>query len=544
MAAKKQSEIRSTRLPAPLGGLTTAQSVLDTPPSDALYLDNLIPRTYGLELRKGWRYWYDDTFDEEVRTLMQYVGSDPSHRRLFCSTAESNSPIYDVTTTGATAPTVPVLAPIGTPVVPGEWSHTMFVTPGGPYLCTVCAGLGYYVYDNTSGWVNVPIGVGAGTLQFPSLDTTTPADFCFVMVWKNRLWFIKRNSGRAYYLPVNQIAGQLTAFDFGAKLSHGGSLHALINWTYDGGSGIDDSLVVVGDEGDLLIYQGTDPDSADTFGMKGVWFVGRMPVGRRAFAQQGGDVWFISEYGVVPLSDLVSGRFVSSATVISAANKYNPALARYVVASLSQNYWHLTPFPPENVLIMGSPHVSPTTGQRHSFIQNVLNRGWCTTTNFDPLCSIVYDGKLLFGTRNNRLCQGMIGYRDSDNHDSSYTGDEVTGRFIGGFFDLGSPTKNKLVSRVRMLGIGDGQPTMAVAVRPEYDQSQLLSVSSPVVTGGALWDVGVWDLSLWQYPEQTFKRWIGVSAYGKKMSVQAVIRGTGYTLVTDYEVTFKEGYGL
>lgn len=545
MAAKRRPpEQKQKRLPAPLGGLNALQSVLATPATDALLLDNFVIRPYGIEIRKGNRTWYNNTFAAEVRTILPYTAVSPANNKLFASTAETIGPIYDITATGAAVPVGQAVSPVTNPDIPGEWHHTMYVTPGGAFLCAVSAGAGYYTYETATGWVRVLLGGGAGQIAFPVADTSTMADLAYVMAWKNRLWFLHRNSPKAYYLPVNQITGQLTAFDFGALLSRGGVLYALSNWTYDAGDGIDDSLIVLGKEGDLLIYKGTDPASINTFGLVGKWFVGRMPAGRRGITQQGGDVWFISEYGVTPLSDHISGRVIDQVSQSAVAKKYNQVLSKAVSSNLDSKYWFLTAFYPEEVLVMGSPFLDPITGTRVSFLQSAATGGWGTMSVVEPLCAAVYEGKFFYGDRLGYVRQGFIGYRDGDNNDSSVVGAEVTARFITGFDDHDSPNANKTATRVRLLGLSDGNPSFHLKLLPEYRLQDIISTISPAALVGSLWDSAVWDSSYWLSGSQTFDRWVGVAAFGKKLALQVAIRGTGATLVTDYEVTYKEGNGL
>lgn len=545
MATNKRPPQKQLRLPAPLGGLNTIQSVMATPPTDALVFDNFIVAPYGVEIRKGWRYWYDDEFLAEVRTIMSYQAVDPSNNRLFAATAEANGQIYNITATGATAPAVAVVTPAGVPDIPGEWHSTMYVTPGGAFLCAVSAGAGYWTYEAVAGWVQVALGGGAGQVAFPVADTSTMADLAFVMAWKNRLWFLHRNSSKAYYLPTNQITGQLVAFDFGGLLTRGGLTSYLANWTYDSGSGVDDSLVVVSNQGDMLIYQGTDPSSINTFGLKGVWFIGRVPAGRRGFCKMGGDVWMASEYGIIPISDHVSGRVTAPTSESTAAGKFNPTLSAAISSTLGSKYWQLIPYATEELLIVCSPYERASTGTRQSYIQSAATKSWATTTNFDPLCGAVHDGNFYFSDRSNRVCQGFIGYNDGDSFDSAVAGNEVTGRFLTGFYDYGSPNLNKTATRVRLLGMSDGNPAWHVKLHPEYQMNDLLSVGGPAAGGASLWDSALWDSDLWlSGGAETFKGWRGVAAFGKKLALQLVIRGSGATVVTDYEVTFKEGNGL
>lgn len=358
---------KQVRLPAPLGGLNSAEALLTTPPTDGLLLENFTIRPFGIEIRKGWKYWYNNAFPAEVRTILTYTGAQTVNRKMFCATAETgagkNGPLYDITLSAANRPTVPSLIPSTAPDIPGEWSYTMFIAPGTPFLCAVQQGSGYYKYTSTIGWVEVLAGSGSGdTVKFPTGDTTTTKDFAFVMSWKNRLWFICRNSAKAYYLPTNQVTGDLNSFNFGQLFPHGGNLQLLMNWTYDGGNGIDDSLVVVSDQGDLLIYKGTDPATATTFALLGLWYIGGLPVGRRNFAQVGGDLWICTEYGVIAVSDYVSGRITAPTSQSSAAGKFNPSLARNLSNTRDQKYWFMIPFPAEEVLIVGSPYTNSTFG--------------------------------------------------------------------------------------------------------------------------------------------------------------------------------------
>src|SRR5262249_13609023 len=84
----------------------------------------------------------------------------------------------------------------------------------------------------------------------------------------------------------------------------GGNLVAGTSWTQDAGDGPDDLLALVTTEGQLAIYAGTDPSSASSWSLIGVWYVGR-PMGRRCFFPFGADVGLITENGVFALSILL-----------------------------------------------------------------------------------------------------------------------------------------------------------------------------------------------------------------------------------------------
>lgn len=540
-----------------MGGLNSIQPLMVIPPSDALMAENFNIRPFGLEIRKGWKYWFSTAFPAEVRSIMTFIGRNIAQRKIFASTAQAGigfrGPIYDITTPGGTAPTVPTLIPSTEPTTPGEWSNTMFNTPGGEFLCAVQHGSGYYRYGVTAASPAIPVwneivgtaGVpGELEVKFPAGDAsgTTTKDFIFIMSWKNRLWFFAKDRSRAYYLPTNAVSGQLEMFDFGAMFRGGGSLQFMATWTYDGGAGIDDSLIIVSSEGDLLIYQGTDPASASTFSLKGMWYIGQPTYGRRNFAQQGGDLWVITEYGVISVSDLVSGRVTIPTE--AASGKYNPTFARTVTETRGQAYWFLIPFPSEELLYMGSPFVSTIYGYRINWMMNAITKAWASTSDMNPLCAEVYGGQFIFGDRDGWIKLGFSGFRDGDNYDSSVQGTDVTAKLQAGFSDFGSPSQNKRATRVRLLGIAELVPSYRMRVVSEYDMQVSMSTPSPLQPAGALWDVALWDAAYWQLSQQTFKKWFGVAGFGKLLSLQLAIRGGGYTLITDYEITYQEGLGF
>jgi hypothetical protein len=544
--AIRKAQQAQVRLSMPTGGLNFVSGPLDFPDSDAYVVDNIIPKTIGVEIRKGWQYWVPqgNSFPpisagppavyDQVLSIMAYRAINPQNDKLFCSPL-SDGKIYDVTTFNANKTLAPVpLA--GAPVNPGEWYHILFGNPADTFLCCVCQGLGYYTYSAAGGWVKQVITF---------TDGTTMDQIAYIFAWKARIWFLKANSTVAYYLATNAISGAATLFDFGPLLHHGGALSFGASWTYDAGNGIDDSLIIASAQGDILLYQGTDPASAANFQMKGVWYAGRLPIGRRCVCQHGGNTLFITEYGVIAISDLVAGKLHTSGMQDSFGYKINPKLADIVSPAIDLKYWYLGVFPVENLLIVGTPVFTPiATDIPQSYVMNSLNNSWATITNMDILCSDLYRGQLVFGTRKGEVCKGFVGYRDGVASDSSSSGAEVTGRIQTSFHAYGQDTMNKRMLRIKVYGISDGIPSIYPKYVSEYDVNNILNVPSPVLTPTASWDNATWDQAIWDSAAQSFRRWIGVAGWGKRLSLQMAVRGTGKTLLTDFESLFEQGYNL
>jgi hypothetical protein len=133
----------------------------------------------------------------------------------------------------------------------------------------------------------------------------------------------------------------------------------------------------------------------------------------------------------------------------------------------------------------------------------------------------------------------MTGTRDGDSSDGNTFGNEVAGRLQGAFLDYGLPNINKRMLRIKVYGNSDGMPAFKILFKDEYDLQDFLNVSAPASRAISLWDAGKWDESEWQTDLASFRRWIGVAAYGKKLSMQLVVRGSGDTILSDFEVLFE-----
>lgn len=548
LAPQRAAAQELARVPMPVGGLNYNLSTLEMGPNDAYLLDNFIPRPYGLEIRGGWRFWVpeENALPGKVRTVMTYNTHRPDFSKIFVSIDSADSAVYDVTSPNTAA--VVSFTPSTPPIKAGEWHYTEYVTPGGSFLCVVAYGAGYYIASTDSlgllTWTEVAVGTNPGQLKFPDNDTTSIKELTYCWSWQNRLWFLKHNSATAYYLPVGQITGTLAAFDFGPQLVRGGALNWGTRWTYDSGQGMDDSLLLVSLEGDALLYEGTDPSNADKFKLKGVWYLGRSPVGKRNFCQHGGDLLVINEYGIVKVSDLVAGRIHTSNISGDIGIKVNPRLSGIVSSTIEDDFWFMLPIPAQELLFVGTPWYNETRGILQSFIMNSITNAWATVSNMGALDGDVYKGRFIFGTREGYVCEGFVGHQDNVPADGSSTGSEVTARLQAAFLDYGKPTLNKRLLRTKQYGQVDVDPSMYVTFKSEYNLNELVSTPAPVSIDLPSWDNALWDEAIWNANTGSLRRWIGVAAYGKKLSLQLAARGSARTVLTDYEVTYEVGLGL
>jgi len=83
---------QSFNFPAPVAGLNYRNPITEQDPKDAVSLTNLIPRPYGVELRKGWRVHQDALPPFTVETLMDYTPqTGPADAKLFRNKPNSSN---------------------------------------------------------------------------------------------------------------------------------------------------------------------------------------------------------------------------------------------------------------------------------------------------------------------------------------------------------------------------------------------------------------------------------------------------------------------
>ena len=332
---------------APTNGLNLRDPYLLLKPEDALTLNNFIARPQGCETRAG--YWKHATgLGGSVNTLMGYAAQDPDDNKLFAAVGED---IFDVTNTVENPS--PMQSSTGSD--DGYWSSIMFSGPTLNYLCCTSPSGGYWTYDSTNGWHN----------RTPHVNSFS-GNFGPIAAWKNRLFMIADGTAKCYYLDVNAIQGPAHELDLGPLMKHGGYLAGVVNWTMNAGIDIDDYLVFFGSQGDVIVYSGTDPDSPNTFALKGIWYMARPPLGDRFFHEYGGELFVLSEIGLIPLTKMVNGEVANTYNIISA--RIQPQLSPQLTIYLETICWEIGLSDNNDLLIIKPPAMS---GVYQQWVMNI-----------------------------------------------------------------------------------------------------------------------------------------------------------------------------
>lgn len=503
-------------IPAPVGGLNYRDPLSSMAPTDALVLENFIPKQTGAELRRGWKY-HTEPLENAVVSLFSYNAADPANNKLF---AASNGDIYDVTADP------PVVSQASTGSTEDVWSTTQFATTSGMYLLAVSPGAGYWIYDGST-WAQQSV-------------TGLPSDPTSVAVWKNRVWFTVKDSSSVYYLDtVDAITGTAVEFTMGSILRNGGYVRGLINWTLDAGIGIDDYLVVVGSEGDIGVWQGTDPSDPAKFGLKGVWYVGPVPKYGRFFTNFGGDVMLLSELGLVPMSRLVNGQF--SEIQPGPSQKVQSLLSPLISELKDEKSWDIYLSPANDIVVIKLP---PRNGLFVQYAMNVNTGAWCTFSNIPQVCTAVLNGEVFFATDSFAVAKAFTGELDGvATNDEG--GEFVNAEVQTAFNAVGTPANLKRFTCVRPNFLARQPPRVKLRLNTQFSFENVAGYpSSPLGVEQAEWDSGVWNLSLWGRAGATgaFQAWVGVTGLGYYGALRMRVRALGgSTNFISWHMMFEPG---
>lgn len=468
-------------LPAPIGGWNARDSLANMDPVDAVELVNLFPTVNNVVLRGGYSN-HATGLPGYVNTLMSYSGG--ASEKLF---AASGTGFYDVTTAGA----------VGAAAVSGLtnaiWEYTNVATPGGAFMMCVNG-------------VDSPRLYNGSTWSVPSITGVTPANLSNITLFKNRLWFIEKNTLKAWYLPTLSIGGAAEYIDLSSVAKYGGHLVDLDTWTIDAGYGVDDNLVFITSTGEVIVYRGTDPASAATWALAGVWKLGS-PIGARCMLKWAGDLLILTYDGLLPLAQSLQSSRLDPRVALS--NKIQGAIAEATTLYGGDHAavgWQVTYSAKNNAVWINIPVAE---GQQEQYVMNTITTSWCKFTGWSANCWEIFEDNPYFGG-NGVVCKawttGDTGYKDNTSN--------IATTCLQAFNYFGSRGVKKYFTRARPTIFSNGTPTIGVEINVDFDMEENIGALSYASSTVGLWDAGTWDGSNWGSGMAVQAAWQGVTGIG------------------------------
>ena len=591
MTVPQKRTAATTSLASPIGGWNARDSLANMQPLDAVQLINFFPTPTDVTLRKG--YTKSSTgITGKVNTLMNYSDTNLAAKyRLF---AVAGTKIYDAkpatavqffdglssdklqhvnltnqaghflvacngvdpvivfdgtqwfyVATTSTAQTISSITRGGT----GNLTAT--VTTAAPHglvdknRVTISGATeanynGTYVIDvtgtttftytmATAPAANATVVGSYTVIGITGVDSST---FVNVNLFKNRLYFTQKDTLSCWYLDVDSIGGPASPLYFGGIARNSGYLQAMGTWTIDAGQGADDYAVFVTSMGEVIVYNGTDPDNADTWVLKGVWQLGQT-FSRRCFFKWAGDLLLLTQDGLVPLASALQSSRLDPR--VNLTDKIYFAVSQAATQYYDLFGWQINYYASENMLILSIP----TDAGMEQYVMHTITKSWARFTNIEAYCwEVSGDADMHFGGN------GYVGkFYDS----TADNGNNIVATAQQAYSYFDSPGQLKRFTLVRpTLQTDNGVPTVLCGISVDFDTQPLVNQISfnPAASQVGKWDVSKWDKANWGGQLVTTKIWQGVTGLGFAGSINLNVASSGIELhwaSTDYVL---EGGGV
>jgi hypothetical protein len=352
------------------------------------------------------------------------------------------------------------------------------------------------LYNGTT-WTAID---GAST---PAITGVTTTSLSNINLFKNRVWFIESNTLKAWYLPTSSVGGAAQSLDLSSIAKFGGYLVAMGTWTIDAGYGVDDNLVFVTNKGEVIVYRGTDPSSASTWELIGVWVLGA-PVSKRCFMKYGGDLLLLTLDGLLPLASALQSSRLDPNVALS--DKIQGAFA-LATSTYQNNFgWGMLYNAKNNALIVNVP---VSTGSQEQFVMNNITKAWCKFTGWPANCLTIYNDDLYYGGTDyvaKAWTVGNSGYVDGT--------DNISARALQAFNYFETRGVKKYFTRARPSLYSNGSPGINLSINVDFNQADSTAAIAYTPSGFSLWDTAVWDTATWGTGDVVQANWQGVTGIG------------------------------
>lgn len=414
-------------------------------------------------------------------------------------------------TSGASAVVVAVIG-VGT-------AGTMYLGPvtGGPFVDGEAL-------TSSLGGATTADGADASysSIKITGVDTSS-----FSQAWSfaNRLFFVEKDTMKSWYLPVDSIGGAASTFSLAGVFRKGGSLLFGATWSLDAGDGLDDKCVFVSTEGEVAVYQGTNPGDANNWAKVGVYNIGK-PLGLKGHIQAGGDLLIATDAGLVSLTQAIT-KDVGALSATGITRPIFPAWGASV-QEIGSVHWELLKWTEKSMLVVSQPRPS-TAYEPTCLVANMETGGWGKYLNWDTRCLALFEGRGFFGALDGNVYEMERG--GSDN------GLPYTCVYVGQFDHLKKPGVHKSAMQARAVFAASGAFGYQLSVSTDYNVELPAAPNAAADYVVSTWDSGLWDTAIWDGTSKyvTATQWasLGKTGFVHAPQIQITI---GTTVTPDIEL--------
>ena len=541
MSAQPQSVV--TSIDAPVEGWNAFDSLDSMPPTAAIVLNNIIPGAGKCVTRQGHIVYSDLGTGLPVETVASMNSATVSQL-----IAASGGGVWEVDDTAVEvrAQATTELAPAGT-FTNSRWQTENFRKADEAGIMVMCNGVDTaQVYNGTAladiittgtvplwdaatnyvigdkvdhpegtSWqanadnTNSEPGVGTDWDSIPQIFTP---DFIGCIAFKGRMYYWKDNDNAFYYAQAGSYQGALEKFDLGSFIQQGGKLVTVFSWTQqDSGHGRDDFIVFVFSTGEILVYQGDDPETVGYFEQVGRYLTAE-PLSIRGYTQYGADTILMTKDGYVSMTSIIQEGRTSDV----------PQFSRLIHAAVTARTrgvslwgWDVELYPRDGLLVFNVP-ISNVSYEQH--VMNTVTQRWCRFNSLDTNCLEVHDERLFGGMGDGTIIAMLETTADN--------GNPINFDCLYAFSYLDNPGYNKMMSAARVLTTHSNPEDIQLSGYADFNVPILTPIPLPIGKTPSTWAINpaappstigsFWNEEFWSTEGNptTTKGWQNISAYG------------------------------
>lgn len=400
-------------------------------------------------------------------------------------------------------------------------------------LSDVATPTNYTIYEVTGAWTE-----GADFTEYPVVlieendGGATPLDqqtlffdptyietnFIGMCIYKGRTYYWYDDDNSFWYAQAGSYQGLLTEFELGAIVQRGGKIVMMTTWTQqDSGDGKDDFLVIVMSTGEIVIYQGDDPETIGFFEMVGRYITAE-PLSVRGQDKYGSDIIISTKDGYIALSTIVQQGRVSDV----------PAFSRLIHSAIAERTrtrgtlygWDSKLFPKQGLFLFNVP-LSETAFEQH--VLNTVTQRWCRFKSLNANCLEVHDERLFGGMADGTVHALLEGTSDN--------GEAIIFTGLPAFNYLGDTGNHKFLTAAQVITTHSKPDLIELTGYADFNYKNLPPLPVLIETTVGIWSINppspaspvgsYWDEDYWGVGGVPFssKGWQNVSAFGYAVSV-------------------------
>ena len=530
--SKRRSTSHVAHVSVPLKGLSRYAQLNEADPLLASVLTNWVVEQDRISLRPGYAEMGALADGRMISTLIPYYGVGQKF------IAAAGDGLFNASGTR-----------IGTKVYGGDqWQWTSFANLSQQKFTIMVNGFdGVMSWDGSSG--SLP-SRQADEIGFPEADengfrqleanieeinsltgevnpmTFDPNKLDKVLSHMNRIWLADSQDLVVYYWPIQTVSGTLGVLPLNAYFKRGGTIKSLQTWTLDGGTGMQNMLVIFSSNGEAAIYSGVDP--ATDFKLVGV-FRFDTPMGAGCTVNYGGELYVLISTGLVPMSTLLKAESENLGTsdqnimqeFINVSKTFRDVYGWSVIVNSQTNH-----------AICNMPMGS---GKYQQLIRFMPSAVWSKWSDVPARCWAWLGNHAYFGTENGKIHRTGTEYLDDN-------GAPINVDVCFAWSSFKSVNK-KQFKMARLYMMSDSIPKPFVDVEVDYVTKPPTNLpGASAVRVAAEWNTSSWDTDDWVMDAVPRQYWQGVVGLGRVGAprIRASLQGCTFAL-TGVDLIYEEG---